>query len=139
VRTADLVELLFEVVQADDWTGAAGQFGSDAAERDDVFRPCFVHGGGDGVAHAIRVSERIFAGEVGWNHDVGRIGPVKGFGKSAGIGDVSGEGFGTFRREWLKMSRVSANDANFLAASQKVAGHNVSGIAACSHNYMHNT
>src|SRR6476646_4987586 len=47
IRAADLVELLFEIMQADNWAGSAREFGSDAAERNNVLNSALLHCGGD--------------------------------------------------------------------------------------------
>ena len=101
IRADDLVELLFEIVKADYGAGAAGLVGSDAAECNHILGPRILHRGRDRVAHTIRIAERIGAGGIGWNHDVGRIGLVEGFGESPGVGDIGDERLRTFRRERL--------------------------------------
>src|ERR1017187_5098875 len=71
VRANDLVELLFEIVQAEHGAGAAVFIGSDAAQRNYILGPRILHGGGNRVAYAIGIAERVVAGGIGWNHDVG--------------------------------------------------------------------
>ena len=67
----DLVEFLLEVVEADYGARAFGFVSSDAAERNYIFDARVSYGGRDGVADTLRVSERVVAGGVGWNHDIG--------------------------------------------------------------------
>ncbi len=75
--------------------------GSDAAECDDILDPRISNGGRNLVANPARITERVVAGGVGWNHYIGRIGLVEGFGESVGIADVRDEGLSTLRRERL--------------------------------------
>ena len=75
--------------------------------------------GGDGVAGAILKSAEVVAGRVGWNHDVGGICLVEGFGEGGRVGDIGDEYLRAFGRERLQMSRVSADGANFLPAGKK--------------------
>src|ERR1019366_117554 len=107
------------------------------AERNNVLDSGVLHRGGDGVADAILKSANVIAGSVGWNHDVGGVGLVEGFGEGGRVGDVAGENLRVFGREKLQMLRVSADDTDFPAAGQKVLCHYVSSVAACSKNNVH--
>ena len=89
------------MVKAKDGAGSAGFVGSDAAECNDVLGPCFLHCSGDRVAYPIRISKRVGAGGIGWNHDVGGVGLLKGLGESAGVGEIGDESLRTFRCESL--------------------------------------
>ena len=101
IRAADLVELLFEIVKADYGAGSAGFIGSNAAECDDIFDARILYCGRDGVADLVRITERVFAGGVRGNHDIGGVGLVEGFGESLGIGDICDERLSTLRGEGL--------------------------------------
>ena len=76
----DVVEFLLEVVKADDGTGSVCFVGSDAAERNYILDACVFYGSRDGIADTLLVSERVGAGGIGWNHDIGRVSVVESFG-----------------------------------------------------------
>src|SRR4029077_1916839 len=114
-----------------------GLVGSDAAERNDIFKFRIFYAGGDGVADPIVVSQRIVAGEVGWNHHVGGVCLLQGLGEGGRVSDVADKCFRTLRREGLKMSCVSTDDTNFLLAGKKSLGYHVSSVAACTKNDVH--
>ncbi len=101
IRAVNLVELLFEIMKPEDGSGPAGFVGSNAAERDYIFGARILHGGRNRVADTIRVPERVIAGDIRRNHDVGRVCLLQGFGESPGVGDVGDEGLRTFRCERL--------------------------------------
>jgi len=62
---------------------------------------------------------------------------LKGFGESAGIGDIGDEGLGTFRCQRLQMGRVSADDTDVLSTGKKIVGDDVSGVSTCSEYNLH--
>src|ERR1019366_6232681 len=137
VRTVDLVELLFEVVDADYGAGSAGFFGSETAERNNILDSRISYCRRDRVADAVLKSAEVVAGIVGRNHDVGCVCLVEGFGQGGRVGGITDEYLRAFRRERLQMSRVSSDDTNFLPAGKKVLRHYVSSVAACSKNDVH--
>jgi hypothetical protein len=137
VHTVDLVELLFEVVQAGYGTCSGEFVGSETAERNNIPDSRVSYCCHDRVTDAVLVSADVVAGRVGRNHDVGCVCFVEGFGQGGCVEDIADEYLRAFRRERLQMSRVSANDTNFLPAGKKVLRHYVSSVAACSKNYVH--
>jgi hypothetical protein len=101
IRAIDLVEFFFKIVKPEDGAGSAGQFRSNAAERNHVSCLRILYRRGDRVAHSIRIAERVSAGGIGWNQDVGGFCLMEGFGEGVGVGNIGDECLRTFGSERL--------------------------------------
>jgi len=101
VGRTDRIKLLFEIVKAEHGPGSGGFIGSDAAECDDILDRRVLDRGRNGVTDAVRIAQRIIAGWVGWNHDVGRVCLAEGLGEGFRVGDIGDECLGALGCENL--------------------------------------
>jgi hypothetical protein len=78
VQLRDGVELLFQIVQADDRSGFVRMLGADATEPDGIRNSCVPDGRGICVASALLMGAEIIAIEALWNHQIDGRGILEG-------------------------------------------------------------